>query len=377
MAGIRVKVNPEVLSWASKRTGINLQCKFPSLKEWLSGAAQPTLRQLEEFAKVTSVPFGYLFLPELPEERPPIPHFRTVPQQAGERLSVDLIDTIHIMRRRQAWLREYLIEQGHEPLSIVGSARALEDPSAVAWRMRKVLGVGDDWASAQRTWTEALIALQDKAEYAGIIVVISSIVGNNTRRKLSVEEFRGFVLVDEYVPLVFINGSDVKAAQMFTLAHELAHVWLGRSASFDLRDLQPAPDETEQVCNRISAEFLVPRYSLFQFWSIVHKQADRFQAIARQYKVSEIVAARRALDLELIKRDEFFNFYEEYQQKERRKRKAVEGGNFYVTQNLRLGRSFGQAVVLAARQGRLLYDEAYRLTGLYGKTFERYAKLVL
>ncbi|MBM3148428.1 MAG: ImmA/IrrE family metallo-endopeptidase [Deltaproteobacteria bacterium] len=377
MAGIRVEVSPKVLSWAAERTGVNLQRKFPHLGEWLSGVAQPTLRQLEEFAKVTSVPFGYLFLPEPPEERSPIPHFRTVPQHMPERLSADLMETIQIMQRRQAWMREYLIEQGHEPVPIVGSASVLEDPSAVARQMCKVLEIGDDWAASQRTWTEALSALKDKAEDSGILLVTSSIVGNNTRRKLSVEEFRGFVLVDEYAPLVFINGSDGKAAQMFTLAHELAHVWLGRSASFDLRDLQPALDETEQVCNRISAEFLVPGDSLRQFWSMVREQTYRFQAVARKYKVSEIVAARRALDLRLIERDEFFYFYEEYQQRERQKRKAEEGGNFYATQNLRLGQSFGQAVILATREGRLLYDEAYRLTGLYGRTFERYAELVL
>lgn len=377
MASVKVGIRPSVLSWAVHRAGVDLHSRFPRLDDWLSGAAQPTLRQLEDFARAASVPFGYLFLPEPPEESLPIPHFRTLTDRQAERPSPDLLETIYLMQRRQGWMREYLIEQGHEPLPFVGLAGIRDNPGQVAQRIRETLGLGDAWASDRRTWTDALRGLQERAEDAGILVVTSSIVGNNTRRKLDVEEFRGFVLVDEYAPLVFLNGADGKAAQMFTLAHELAHVWLGSSASFDLRDLQPAPDKTEEACNRIAAEFLVPADSLQSFWRIIWRQPDRFQAIARQFKVSEIVAARRALDLELISRDEFFTFYEEYQRRERTPGRGGEGGDFYATQRLRLGRRFGEAVVRAVREGRLLYSEAYRLTGLYGRTFDRYARLVL
>nr|BAL56841.1 hypothetical conserved protein [uncultured Acetothermia bacterium] len=241
--------------------------------------------------------------------------------------------------------------------------------------MREVLGLNAEWVANQRTWTDALRALQERAEAVGIFVVTSSVVGNNTRRKLSVEEFRGFVLVDEYAPLVFINGADGKAAQMFTLAHELAHVWLGKSAAFDLRNLQPASDKLEQTCNRIAAEFLVPEDSLRDFWPEARQQPDPFQAIARRFKVSEIVAARRALDLRLITRDDFFAFYEDYQRREREaSASGEEGGNFYATQTMRLGRRFAQTVIQAVREGALLYHEAYRLTGLYGRTFERFEK---
>ena len=148
-------------------------------------------------------------------------------------------------------------------------------------------------------------------------------------------------------------------------------------ASFDLRDLQPAPDKTEEACNRIAAEFLVPEDSLQSFWRAIWREPDRFQAIARRFNVSEIVAARRALDLELISRDEFFTFYEEYRERERTQDRGRGGGDFYATQPLRLGRRFGEAVVWAVREGRLLYSEAYRLTGLYGRTFDSFAESVL
>jgi Zn-dependent peptidase ImmA (M78 family) len=221
---------------------------------------------------------------------------------------------------------------------------------------------------------EALRVLREAMESKGIMVVVNGIVGNNTHRKLDPGEFRGFVMVDEYAPLVFVNGADGKAAQMFTLAHELAHVFFGSSAAFDLREMMPANDPTEQACNRASAEFLVPEQEMRRIWSNVRDDPGRFQVIAREFKVSELVGARRALDLGLIARDAFQTFYRDYQNDERRKAaRQSEGGDFYATQNLRLGRRFAGAVVRAAKQGKLLYSEAYRLTGLYGKTFGQYA----
>lgn len=380
---MRIAPNTLVLEWAARRSGnrADLERKFPKLPEWLSGAVQPTLRQLEAFAKAAAVPFGYLLLAEPPEEQLPIPHFRTLGREPLRQASPDLIETIQTMQQRQAWLREYLIEQGHEPLPFVASAAlrrsapsGAESPVTIARRIRETLGLEETWAARQPTWTAALRTLQITIEQAGILVVVNGVVGNNTHRKLNPEEFRGFVLADEYAPLVFVNGADGKAAQMFTLAHELAHVWLGSSASFDLRELQPADDQSEQLCNQAAAEFLVPANQLQDLWPSAGEEREPFQAIARRFKVSEVVAARRALDLELITRNEFFEFYQAWREQEHTARPGSDGGDFYATQNLRIGRRFGEVVVRATKEGRLLYSEAYRLTGLYGETFQHYAE---
>jgi Zn-dependent peptidase ImmA (M78 family) len=212
-------------------------------------------------------------------------------------------------------------------------------------------------------------------EDAGILVFVNGVVENNTHRKLDPAEFRGFVLVDKYVPLVFVNGADAKAAQMFTLAHELAHVFFGSSAAFDLREMQPADDPVEQACNHIAAEFLVPEQKLRQIWPSVKTDPEPFNAIAKNFKVSVLVAARRALDLQLIGKDAFFDFYHAYRKEDKERRQAAsqpKGGDFYRTQNSRVGRPFASAVASAVIEGKLLYSEAYRLTGLYGNTFDNY-----
>lgn len=369
----RVDVNPNVLKWAADRSGKSdlIHIDFPNWLKWINKESQPTLKQLEKLAQVTSTPLGYFFLNEPPIERLPIPHYRTIDDDQTSNPSPNLLETVQIMERRQKWMREYFIDQGHHPLSFVGVKNVNSNPIEIAKEIRAELGLRDGWASKYHTWQDALSMLFQKVEDIGIVLAVNGIVGNNTHRKLDVTEFRGFVLIDEYVPLIFINGADGKAAQMFTLAHELAHIWFGVSAAFDLQDLQAANNDIEKVCNIVAAEFLVPEIELREMWQSAKNKDQRFQILARHFKVSEIVAARRALDLMLITRDEFLKFYQSRLAVENRESKS--GGNFYASQNFRIGRRFGESVIRATMEGKLLYSEAYRLTGIRGKTFSEFA----
>lgn len=377
----KVEVKPSVLQWAMKRAHRldKLKDQFPHIDKWISQESQPTLKQLEKLAKATSIPLGYFFLSNPPEEKLSIPHYRTVKDEGAGQPSPNLLETVQTMERRQQWMRDYLIRLGNQPLDYVGRANLSTNPKLVARNMRKTLGLENDWASKQPNWQEALRTLIKKIEDIGIVVVINGIVGNNTHRKLDVAEFRGFVLIDDYAPFIFVNGRDGKAAQMFTLAHELAHVWYGASAAFDLANLQPADIKIENMCNEAAAEFLAPEDELFHLWKRVGTSEDRFKQIARHFKISEIVAARRALDLKLIAKEDFFLFYEAYVKRLRQEEEETKtdgGGNFYAIQNMRIGRRFAEAVIRAAKEGALLYREAYRLTGLSGTTFDKFAEYV-
>jgi Zn-dependent peptidase ImmA (M78 family) len=375
----RVAVKPELLRWACERTGfdvLDLAPRFPQLPKWERGEKRPTLKQLEAFAKATHTPFGFLFLPEPPEEPLPIPDFRTVRDARLRRPSPDLLDTIYAMQRRQDWLREERIEDEADPLEFVGNARLTDDPTAVGQEMRRAVGLDDGWAREVPTWQAAVLELRSRIEDLGVMAVINGVVGNNTHRKLDVEEFRGFALTDRYAPLIFVNGADAKSAQMFTLAHELAHVWLGREGEgiSGFEGLFPGDSGIERFCDQAAAEFLVPARELKDQWPAVAKSPDPFERLARHFKVSPIVAGRRAMDLRLVNREAFFEFYEAYVQRERRQAKAVGGGDFYNNQNTRVGKSFATSVIRAAMGGRLTFKEAYDLTGLRGGAFQEYAR---
>jgi Zn-dependent peptidase ImmA (M78 family) len=379
-----VAVKPELIRWAINRSGLStdeLLTKFPKLEEWTSGERQPTFRQLETFARATMTPFGAMFLNAPPKEELPVPDFRTRNDAPLRRYSPNLLDTIQTMQRRQAWMREWLVDQGTEPLDFVGAASTGANFKSLAQRIRQRLDLDGEWAERLATWEDALQTLRKAIERIGILVFSSSVVGLNNHRPLDPEEFRGFVLCDSVAPVIFVNDADTKSARIFTLAHELAHVWLGRDGVFNLDKMMPAKDETERFCNQVAAEFLIPGYKLTERWDEANATDKPFHKIASWFKVSPVVAARRALDLKFITKPEFFHFYEQdranwLKQKEN-DRKKKSGGNFYATQNIRLGRPFSAAVVRAALEGRILYEEAFHLTGMKGDTFHKYADIVL
>jgi len=376
----RVAVSPELVQWARERADLDvaaLAARFPKLPEWERGEVQPTFKQLEDFANATHVPFGYLFLPEPPQIPMPIPDFRTLQNQQLHAVSPDLLDTIYAMQRRQAWLRESRLECEAPPLAFAGNARLTDDPAAIGREMRRLLGLGNGWAATVRTWQEAVSALRNAIEAVGVMAVINGVVGNNTRRVLDVEEFRGFALCDEYASLIFVNGADAKSAQMFTLAHELAHLWLGAEGSglSGFPGIFPDGGAVETFCDRAAAEFLVPEAELFASWPDVRREETPFELLARRFKVSPIVIGRRAMDLRLVDRQFFFDFYEVYVRQERKQKQAAEGGgDFYNNQNTRVGGLFAAQVIRAAKEGRIGFKQAYELTGLNGGAFQKYAR---
>lgn len=372
----RVAVSPDLVRWARERADLgiaDLAKKFPKLESWERGEARPTFKQLEAFAQTTHVPIGYLFLPAPPEERIPIPDFRTIRDREALHPSPDLLETIYTMQRRQAWLREERIEGEAERLDFVGSARLTDDPAAVGREMRRMLGFDDGWASEVRTWQQAVLELRRVIEQLGVMAVINGVVGNNTHRPLDVAEFRGFTLSDPYAPLIFVNGADAKSVQMFTLAHELAHLWLGEEGLSGFENLLPGGTEVEDWCNQAAAEFLVPASEMKVHWRDSTRDPEAFRALSGRFKVSPIVVGRRALDLRLVDRETFFAFYRAYVKEERTRSAGTSGGDFYSNQNTRVGELFATHVVRAAIEGRVGFKEAYELTGLRGGAFQEYA----
>ena len=250
----RVDVRPEMLRWARERAGFNISSlahRIPQLPAWERGEKQPTLKQLEGFAKATHAPIGYLFLPQPPVERVPIPDFRTVANARIDHPSPDLLDTLYLCQQRQEWYRDFARSMSDAPLAFAGSARVTADVVRTAAMIRRALGFDLDERRQMPTWTDALRRFIEQADALGVLVMVSGVVGSNNRRKLDPQEFRGFALADDLAPLVFINGADSKSAQMFTLAHELVHLWLGQSALSDAQAASLPEQAVERWCNQV------------------------------------------------------------------------------------------------------------------------------
>ena len=372
-------LQPAVLRWARERAGLRPETLATKMKvrtervvEW-ERSGKISISQADRLAQRTYTPLGYLYLHEPPDDDLPIPDFRA-PEVRPARPSPDLLDTVHVMARRQMWMRDELIEDGADVLPFVGCCDPGSGPKDAASDMRKHLKLEPGWAAKQDSWTDALRHLRERAEAHGVLVVFNGIVGNNTHRKLDRNEFQGFALIDNYAPLVFINSADFRAAQMFTLAHELAHVFAGAAGVSGLDGAQPPMHGIERFCNSTAAEFLVPTEELMAHWRRGGMITNSIQTVARQFKVSVLVAAWRTLHLHLINSEEFRSFYRTYQQDEAYRADERTGGHFWNSQNIRIGRRFGSAVRRAVNEGRLSYREAYALTGLRGNTFDTFAR---
>lgn len=374
---IRAPVNPELLRWARERAGLmqqDLVVKFKKLPGWENGQTQPTLKQVEAFARAVHVPVGYLFLSEPPDETIPIPDFRTFAGHTVMRPSPNLLDTIYACQERQSWYRDFARVSGNSDLGFVGSASVNMPPESIAARIRETLGF--DVAARRKcsTWADALRLFVSQIDEAGVLVMVSGIVMSNTRRSLDLSEFRGFALCDPLAPLIFVNGKDTKAAQMFTLAHELAHVWLGASALSNLAAVPSSGFCQEEVwCNAVAAELLVPMDALQTDLRQNEPLADALSRLARNFKVSTLVILRRLLDADWLTREYFDTAWVQESKRLRAQVQAGgDGGDFYRTTFARVGRRFAHALVVSTLEGQTLYRDAFRMLGIKKlKTFKQ------
>lgn len=364
----RVAIHPDMFRWARERAGMDsfaLATRFKRLEAWEAGEVQPTVRQLEDYARATHAPVGYFFLPEPPVEALPIPDFRTVANRAIARPSPNLLDMVYACQQRQDWYRDHARVTGEEPLAFVGSLTRAITPVEAAAQLRQLLGFSVEARRACPTWTEALRSFIEQADQAGVMVMVSGVVLNNNTRHLNPQEFRGFALSDPWAPLVFINGADSKAAQMFTLAHELAHLWLGQTALSDVGADVVSDNATEIWCNKVAAELLVPMASFLAELMVDESVTDTLKRLARHFKVSSLVILRRLLDAGRIDRNAFFAAYrEELARLHEIEAQGTGGGDFYRTTAARVSKRFARALVESTLEGRTLFRDAFHMLGI-------------
>lgn len=281
------------------------------------------------------------------------------------RVSADLLDVVYTCQSRQAWYRDEALVNGEPPLHFVGSLNLATPPAEAADHLRQQLGFSVQARRDCPTWTEALRLFISQAEQAGVMVMVSGVVMNNNNRQLDPQEFRGFALADPLAPLVFINGADSKAAQMFTLAHELAHLWLGQSALSDVQAAEAPVHAVETWCNQVAAELLVPQAEFRAALQADEPLEVALQRLARHFKVSTLVLLRRMLDVGWLDRAAFWRAYRDEEARlQTLAARNAGGGDFYRTTVSRVSRRFAQTLVASTLEGRTLYRDAFRMLGI-------------
>ena len=378
-------VTPNVMTWARQRRGMEvaalaskLNVKPEAIDAWEAGEKRPTFRQAQRIAQALYVPFGYLYMSEPPIEELPLPDFRTTPGQSPRKPSPDLLDLLNDVMGKQQWFRGYRESEGAEALPFVGRFESTDPAEEVAGDIRTVIDVNSARSRAAN-WEGFMRELTRNAERLGIMAMRSGVVGNNNYRPLNVEEFRGFSISDRIAPLVFINGRDFKGSQIFTFAHEMAHIWAGQGGlsnpDYGLRSGQD-DSSLERFCNRVAAETLVPGEDFRSRWGNGSSSLEaKIKSLTIHYKVSAMVVLRQAHDHDFLPVAAYRDIYGQLVEQASGIEPAGEsGGNFHHTLMARNGASFTEAVVLSAAGGTLLSSQAADLLGVKVKTLPAIAK---
>jgi Zn-dependent peptidase ImmA (M78 family) len=366
VVGDRVAVNPAVVQWAAlsaMEADVSL-ARFHNLGGWMQGDVKPTFRQLTDFANATAVPLGYFFLDEVPSPTLPIADFRVRGEQ--QQPSAELLDTITLCSARQDWYSGYVERAGVDAPDFVGSQSTEVNPRDAVRALREHIWYAP--GAGYKTQQEALRVFIADIERSGILVVMNSVIENNTHRRLDHREFQGFTLVDPLAPLIFVNGDDTKNARMFTLAHEVAHVFLGEqgvsAATPDLGVDAASSAGVEAWCNAVAAEFLVPLEDVPEAIDRTSPVEDLERA-GRRFNVSTLVILRRLREKGVLDPQTFWRIYEEEEVRVRdlasEQRREGDGGNPYNVMPYRVSRRLARAVYADAYEGGTTYREAYRL----------------
>lgn len=358
-------INTKMLTWARERSGIGLsefakKCGVDEerLSEWESGNSSMTFNQAMQYAEKAYIPFGYLFLATPPIDDLPIPDLRTIDGQGVQRPSAELLDLIKLMLQRQEWYKDYLKLHFFEPNPIVGKFSSHDSVTAIVKDMKTKLNVAEH--PERGTWEDYYRDLTKKIESVGILVMREGYLGHFTR-PLKVEEFRGFAIVDDYAPIIFVNHADALGARLFTLIHELCHIWIGQSGVSDGNTRTGRKEEI--LCNAVAAEFLVPAEELQNLWKHeLENWQENLPALEIHFRVSKWALARRALTLNFISQDEYSR-YITAQQSAYKNRPPSGGPTYYQTKKAQISNLFSRAVVREALSGQLLLREAGQLLG--------------
>ena len=380
---IRVPATPSLIRWASQRSGQDrekLEKKFKKLPEWESGKLLPTAIQLQEFARRVHVPYSYMFLYNPPKEKLPIADYRTKRSESVGKFSPNLLDVIYAAQIRQYWYQDFAETETLPKVDLIASAKISSSPTKMAREMHDLLNFDIAKNKPAAKNFNRLRILIDLIEKQGILVMISGIVDDDKSRKLNLDEFRGFTLSDPLAPVIFVNGQDCEAGQLFTLVHEFGHLLLGKSgiSNSEITACDKNENRIEVWCKKFAVEFLVPLEELTS--TLVKGEAIEYslKRLTRKYRVSKQVILNRLFEMQQITRKEYIK-YQRALNVELTIEKSVKSGerNLALATRRRVGNRFAEAVIVSTLSGQTLYRDAYKMLCIWKtETFNELAELV-
>lgn len=379
-------ITPNVLKWARESARMSeeiaaakVSVTIEKLKEWEAGTSQPTIRQAQTLAKSYKRPFALFFLPDIPRDFQPLQDFR---KSGSKSLTTSSIFIIREIQQKQAWISDVYSDNQEEKLSFVGRFNINDNPQKVANDILQTLNINPSFYKSENPIKEWI----DAAETNGIFISRTSFI--HSRLKLDSEELQGFAIADPHAPFVFVNSEDWNAPQLFTLVHELAHIWIAETGISN--EVEPDLKQKDKFhpielfCNEVAANALMPSQIILDFNASSFQSSKDVFKIAKQLGVSSFALLVRALNLNIIsissyqklKKQADIDFAEylrrEAEKKAKQKDKEKPGGpNYFLLQLNRNSRLFTQTVLDAFRGGYIEPTLASNLLNVQVNKFQK------
>ena len=379
-------ITPNVLKWAresarmtEETAAAKVSVTVEKFKEWETGASQPTIRQAQALAKAYKRPFALFFLPEVPRDFQPLQDFR---KSGSKALTTSSIFIIREIQQKHAWISDVYSENQEEKLPFVGRFSINDNPQKVAQDILTTLKINPAFYKTDNPIKEWI----DSSETNGIFISRTSFI--HSRLKLDSGELQGFAIADPHAPFIFVNSEDWNAPQLFTLVHELAHIWIAETGiSNEVEPDLKNKDKfhpVELFCNEVAANALMPKEIVLAFHTNSFQTSKDVFKIAKQLGVSSFALLVRALNLNIIstityqklkkQADIDFSDYlkREAEKKARQKEKDKPGGpNYFLLQLNRNSRLFTQTVLDAFRGGFIEPTLASNLLNVQVNKFQK------
>lgn len=380
----KAHITPKVLKWARESARMSeeaaaskVSVTVAKLKEWENGDSQPTIKQAEALAKAYRRPFALLFLPEVPRDFQPLQDFR---KKDSKPLSTGSIFIIREIQQKQAWIKDVYEDSKEGRLAFVGRFSLKSNPSIVASDILATLEIDPSNYKKDNAMAEWI----EKAESKGIFISRTSFV--HSRLTLDSDELQGFSIADEYAPFVFVNTDDWDAPQLFTLVHELAHIWIAASGISNEIQLEVKHKDklhpVELFCNEVAANALMPIELMKAFSKSTFESSHNLFKASRELGVSSFAFLYRAFNLNIVSSDlyrklkkeadiDFKNFLLKEEEKKIRQKLHKGGPDYYrllVNKNSQL---FTQVVMDAFRGGILEPTQASSLLNTQINNFSK------
>ncbi len=379
-------ITPNVLKWAresarmtEETAAAKVSVSAEKLKEWEAGTNQPTIKQAQTLAKAYKRPFALFFLPEIPRDFQPLQDFRSNDSKA---LGTGSIFIIREIQQKQAWISDSNEENNEPKVPFVGKFSINDNPINVAKDILNTLGINPTNYTNDNPIKEWI----DKAESNGVFISRTSFI--HSRLKLDSDELQGFAIADPYAPFVFINSDDWNAPQLFTLVHELAHIWI--AATGISNNIEPdlkhkdKLNPVELFCNEVAANALIPSEVINNIPTTVFNSAREVFNASKKLGISSFAFLVRALNLKLISFDSYkelkksadieYRAFLKREEEKKAKQKAQEkkgGPNYYLLQLNKNSRLFTQTVLDAFRGGFIESTQASTLLNVQVNKFHK------